>query len=113
MKSDVLKQYLALNKALREEKARLEARLLELNQILFPGTPTGVTSASGAVKKRVMSAEGRARIIAAQKARWARYNATRPAKPKKTGRTMSASAKARIAAAQRARWARFRASKAA
>jgi hypothetical protein len=62
-----------------------------------------------------MSPAGRARIIAAQKARWARYNAGRgvvPATVKvKVKRKMSASAKARIAAAQRARWAAFRAAK--
>ena|SRR5580658_707878 len=50
-------------------------------------------------KKSKMSAAGRARIIAAQKARWA--------KVKK--RTMSAAARAKIAAIARARWAKVRA----
>jgi hypothetical protein len=110
MKSDVLKQYIALSKALHEEKAHLEARLHELNQILGPGT-TGAAPAPAGERKRTISAAGRARIVAAQKARWARYNAGKKPAPKKTGRRMSASAKARIAAAQRARWARFRAAR--
>ncbi len=59
-----------------------------------------------------MSAAGRARIIAAQKARWAKVNAAKgPAtsSPKTKKRKMSAAAKAKIAAAARARWARAKA----
>jgi hypothetical protein len=62
-------------------------------------------------KKSKMSAAGRARIIAAQKARWAKVKAAKggakPAKAKK--RTMSAAARARIAAIARARWAKVKA----
>jgi hypothetical protein len=64
---------------------------------------------------RKMSAAGRARIVAAQKARWTkvRRNGGQSAKvvamPKK--RTMSAAARRKIAAAQRARWARVKAEK--
>ena len=61
-----------------------------------------------------ISATGRARIAAAQRARWAKVKArgknekvvTMPNK-----RTMSASARKRIAAAQRARWATVKAAK--
>jgi hypothetical protein len=61
-----------------------------------------------------ISAAGRARIAAAQRARWAKLKgkAPRPASatmPKK--RTMSVAARKRIAAAQRARWARVKAGK--
>lgn len=58
-----------------------------------------------------MSAAGRARIIAAQKARWAKYKtAGKSAKPaRKTRRKMNAAARARIAAAARARWAKAKA----
>ena len=56
-----------------------------------------------------MSAEGRARIAAAQRARWAKV------KGKKTSanapvrkRKLSAAALARIRAAQKARWAKWR-----
>ena len=65
-----------------------------------------------------MSAAGRARLIAAQKARWAKVRAAKaatgqPAAPKKAKRTMSAAARARIAAAQKARWAKVKAAKGA
>jgi hypothetical protein len=59
---------------------------------------------------RKISASGRKRIAAAQRARWAQLkaknvvsNATKPAR-----RTMSASARRKIAAAQRARWAKVK-----
>jgi len=72
------------------------------------GKPTGT--------RRKMSAAGRARIAAAQKARWAKVKSGRPAArartvPKK--RTMSAAGRKKIAAAQKARWAKVRAMKAA
>jgi hypothetical protein len=68
--------------------------------------------------KRKMSAAGRARIIAAQKARWAKTKAekngndeakpvVKPAKKRK----MSAAGKAAIIAAQKARWAKVKAAK--
>jgi hypothetical protein len=56
-----------------------------------------------------MSASGRARIAAAQRARWAKVKGQKVvsiATPK--GRKMSASAIARIRAAQKARWAKWR-----
>ncbi len=39
------------------------------------GRPPGVTAAPGGTRRRNMSAEGRARIAAAAKARWARFRA--------------------------------------
>jgi hypothetical protein len=61
-----------------------------------------------------MSAAGRARIAAAQRARWAKVKAKGKSAnvvpmPKK--RTLSASARRKIAAAQRARWAKVKAAK--
>jgi len=57
-----------------------------------------------------MSASARARIAAAQKARWAKYKSNKPAKAGGAGRRkMSAAAKAKIAAAARARWAKAKA----
>src|SRR5579871_40661 len=58
--------------------------------------------------RRTMSAAARAKIAAAQRARWARQKGTTPAsgKPK---RTMSPAARAKIAAAARARWAKAKA----
>lgn len=62
-----------------------------------------------------LSAAARARIAAAQKARWAkvRENKTVQAKvvPIRSKRTLSAAARKRMAAAQRARWARVKAGK--
>jgi hypothetical protein len=55
---------------------------------------------------RTMSAAGRKRIAAAQRARWARARGKAKVAPK---RTMSARSRAKIAAAQRARWKKFRA----
>jgi hypothetical protein len=59
---------------------------------------------------RTISASGRKRIAAAQRARWAKLKpknvvgvAAKPAK-----RTISASARRKIAAAQRARWAKVK-----
>jgi hypothetical protein len=64
---------------------------------------------------RKLSASARARIAAAQKARWAkvRENAGKSAKvvPIRGKRTLSAAARRKIAAAQRARWARVKAGK--
>jgi len=61
-------------------------------------------------KKRRMSAAGRARIAAAQKARWAKLKGT-TATPKavKKRRKISPEVKAKLAAIARARWAKVRA----
>jgi hypothetical protein len=64
--------------------------------------------------RRMISAAGRARIAAAQRARWAKARANNgPQKPKVVSmpkkKTMSAAARRKIAAAQRTRWAKFRA----
>ena len=59
--------------------------------------------------KRKLSASGRARIAAAQKARWAKVRETARVVPIRANRTMSAAARRKIAAAQRARWAKVKA----
>ena len=64
---------------------------------------------SGTNGKRQISAAGRKRIAAAQRARWAKVRGkAKVATPK---RTMSAKSRAKIAAAQRRRWAKIRATK--
>jgi hypothetical protein len=64
------------------------------------------------LEKRTMSTAARARISAAQKARWAKSKGQiAVAMPKK--RTMSPEARARIAAGARARWARAKGQSAA
>jgi hypothetical protein len=67
-------------------------------------------------KRGGMSAAGRARIAAAQKARWAKSKAVKvappaAAKPAKKKRKMSAAGRARIGAAAKARWAKIKAEK--
>lgn len=89
---------------LKEEIVALQNRLSKF---------LGVSEIPTAKRKFKMSAAGRARIIAAQKARWAKVKgaraSTRPS-PKTRKRTMSAAARAKIAAAARARWAKAKAS---
>jgi hypothetical protein len=64
---------------------------------------------------RKLSASARARIAAAQRARWAKVRENGGAKlevvPIRGKRTLSAAGRRRIAAAQRARWAKVKARK--
>src|SRR5437868_13706101 len=95
-----------------EQIQKLEA---ELKSLLDGGwassgkTAGDVVAAKGRKKKGGMSAAGRAKIAAAQKARWAKVRgektesvATEP-KAKKKKRKMSAEGRARIIAADKAR----------
>ncbi|HEV2456148.1 MAG TPA: hypothetical protein VGY98_17930 [Verrucomicrobiae bacterium] len=61
-------------------------------------------------RRNRMSAAGRSKIIAAQKARWAKFKKAKgtPVKAARK-RTLNAAAKAKIAAAARARWAKAKA----
>lgn len=79
---------------LQSERDRLDAAITALTSINGNKPQTGSK----------MSAAARARISAAQKARWARAKA-RSTKPK---RHISPAGLARIRAAQRARWAKVR-----
>jgi hypothetical protein len=85
-------------------KDQIDSLQTELDRLL--GSSDGKAAPTG---KRVMSASARARIGAAQKARWAKVNG-KAAKPAKSGkRKMSAAARAKIAAAAKARWAKAKA----
>ena len=110
-------------------KEKISALENELGQLLGSSNqpaavqPAAVQPAAAPApkKKGVMSAAGRARIAAAQKARWAKVKGAQPAAktvtavqaapPAKKKFTMSAAGKARIVAAQKARWAKVRAAK--
>jgi hypothetical protein len=85
-------------KQLKKERDRVERELSGLNAALA----AFVNVYAGSKPKRKVSARSRAKMAAAQRARWAK-RASGKAKPK---RTMSASARRKIAAAQRARWAK-------
>jgi len=60
---------------------------------------------------RKLSASARARISAAQRARWAKVREAAKVVPIRGKRTLSAAARNRMAAAQRARWAKVKAAK--
>ena len=60
---------------------------------------------------RKLSASGRGRIAAAQRARWAKVRETAKVVPIRGKRSLSTAARKKIAAAQRARWAKVKAEK--
>jgi hypothetical protein len=97
--------------AIREEIEKLQAELVQLS-----GAPA--PAATGTVLKRrgAISAAGRAKVAAAQRARWAKIKALKAGQAavvavKAKRGVMSAAGRARIIAAQKARWAKFRAAK--
>jgi len=93
-------------------KDQIEALNKQLNALL--GGSAAMPVPNG-LKKGGMSAAGKARIAAAQRARWAKVNAAKvPAnvmKPAMKKPKMSAAGRARIVAAQKARWAKIKAAK--
>ena len=90
---------------LKKERDRVQQQLSGLNAAL--AAFAGVYTNNRARKpRRKMSAKGRARIAAAQRARWAKVKGQQKVVPIK--RTMSALARRKIAAAQRARWAKVK-----
>lgn len=100
--SDISVKQLKRAIVLRE---RIEALEKELASILGESSAAPAAVNGG---RRKMSASARAKIAAAQRARWARQKGAANPAPK-TRRKMSASARGKIAAAARARWARAKA----
>jgi hypothetical protein len=94
-------------KQLSKERDRLHKQLSGLNAALEAFARV-YRSTNGNKPRRKISAKGRARIAAAQRARWAKVKGVAEFPNK---RTMSASARRKIAAAQRARWANVRGAK--
>ena len=97
--------------SIKEQIATLEVKLAKFTG----GKSLPVKSPQAPAKnaRKGVSTAGRARIAAAQKARWAKIKGTTPATPvaapKIKGRKkMSAAAKAKIAAAAKARWAKIK-----
>jgi hypothetical protein len=90
-------------------KDKIESLQERIGKLL--GSPTKPVSEAEPKKRRKMSAAGRARIAAAQKARWAKVkgkaSSTKPVK--KAKRKMSAAARAKISAAAKKRWAKAKA----
>ena len=85
---------------------KIETLKTELNKMV--GGSTTLAKTTRPKRRRKMSAAGRARIAAGQKARWAKVKEAKPA-PKKARRKMSAAAKAKISVAAKARWAKAKA----
>jgi hypothetical protein len=89
---------------LTQERSRLKSQLDLLTDAL-----SALGGGNAGRGGHGMSAAGRARIAAAQRARWAKARGQKvvsAASPKR--RKMSAAAIARIRAAQKARWAKWR-----
>ena len=91
-------------KYLEQERNRLGAQLERLNHAL-----SVLIGTSNHRTRRTLSAAGRARIAAAQRARWAKSKGHKVVSIlARKGRTISPAAHKRIAAAQKARWAKWR-----
>ena len=101
----------AVVQQLRKERDQAARTVQQLNAALAALDGGSYGRRTGT--RRSISAAGRARIAAAQRARWAKARGNGARKqnvvsmPKK--KTMSASARKKIAAAQRARWAKVKA----
>jgi len=104
----------ALVKALQKQRDNVQGELDRLDTALaalqgLSGSKAPKTVGRPAGKRRKMSAAARAKIGAAQRARWAKQKtALKPAKKK---RKMSAAGRAAIIAGVKARWAKVRAEK--
>jgi hypothetical protein len=88
-------------------KETIETLGRELAFLVGASTP----SAAKPVKRRKMSAAARAKIGAAQKARWAKTKKPAPSAktiPIKKKRTMSPAAKAKLSVLAKARWAKIK-----
>lgn len=96
---------------LKKEHDRLTKEIKAIRAAL---SALGAAYGQGTSPRATISEDGRARIAAAQRARWSKVTAKgAQARSVTTAkkRTMSASARKRIAAAQRARWAKLKAAK--
>ena len=108
---------------LQDQIVKLQTQLAGI--LVNPSTWIPETIKVAKPAKKGMSAAGRAKVAAAQKARWAKVNAVKDtpkavvkpvakvvaAKPAKKTRKISAEGIARIKAAQKARWAAIKAAK--
>jgi Skp family chaperone for outer membrane proteins len=90
-------------KELEQERARLSSQLERLNNALSALSVKGVSR-----RGRSISAAGRARIAAAQRARWAKAKGRVVSINANRKRKLSGAALARIRAAQKERWAKWR-----
>ncbi len=90
---------------LRAERDRIERAIAAVEGLDSTGRRRAGRPLRAMRKRRTFSAARRARMAAAQRARWAKAKPTAP----KRARRMSKAARRKIAAAQRARWAKVKA----
>src|SRR5467141_3733959 len=90
-------------KQLQQERTRLTSQLENLTNAL-----SALNGAKSSGTSKGISTAGRARIAAAQRARWAKVKGPKVVSITARKRTMSPAARRRIAAAQKARWAKWR-----
>jgi hypothetical protein len=91
-------------KYLEQERNRLGVQLEGLNHAL-----SVLSGTSNHRARRTISAAGRARIAAAQRARWAKVRGHKGVSiAARKGHAISPAARKRIVAAQKARWAKWR-----
>jgi hypothetical protein len=90
---------------LERERSLITSQLQSVSKALaaLRGTATTVNS-----RKSTMSAAGRARIAAAQRARWAKVKGRKTSTTPPRRRKMSSAAIAKIRSAQKVRWAKWR-----
>jgi hypothetical protein len=93
---------------LRAERDQIDRAIAAIEGLNSTGHRRAGRPPSALPKSRTFSAATRARMAAAQRARWAK---AKPAQAAKPARRMSRAARKRIAAAQRARWTKVRAQK--
>jgi hypothetical protein len=96
--------------------SNLDAVLAQLKQehaVLSKAIPAleGVNGSAPRSRRSGMSAAGRQRIAAAQRARWAKIKGRKVVSIVTHKRSMSPAARRKIAAAQKARWAKLRRTK--
>ena len=91
---------------LEDELHRITNALVAFGNVYMHGSRPKASVATR--KKRTISAAGRKRIAAAQRARWARIKGQKVSISARKGRKMSLAARKRIVAAQKARWAKWR-----
>jgi hypothetical protein len=93
---------------LRAERDRIAQAISALEAVNSTGRRRAGRPPRAMRKRRAFSVATRARMAAAQRARWAK---AKPIQAMKPARHMSKAARRKIAAAQRARWAKVRAQK--
>src|ERR1035437_2797952 len=92
---------------LEDELHRVTAALTAFGNVYRHGSQPNAAVATR--KKRTISAAGRKRIAAAQRARWAKIKGQKVVSiSARKGRKMSPAARKRIVAAQKALWAKWR-----